>query len=99
MGGKVPRRGLVYGFAPMPRSRRIAVLVSSLALALPASALAQGAGDNQYTDPFAGENGSGSGSGSGSHSGSGSGSQGGAEGSNGSQLSSTMPGQQASSGQ
>jgi hypothetical protein len=78
------------------RTRRIsAALVTSLVLALPTAAHAQGAGDNQYTDPFAGENGSGSGSGSsGSGSGSGSsgsGTQGGAEGSNGSELSSTMP--------
>jgi LPXTG-motif cell wall-anchored protein len=44
--------------------RRIAALAAALSLALPAGALAQGAGDNQYQDPFAGE-GSGSGSGGG----------------------------------
>jgi LPXTG-motif cell wall-anchored protein len=44
--------------------RRIAALAVALSLALPAGALAQGAGDNQYQDPFAGEN-SGSGGGSG----------------------------------
>lgn len=75
------------------RTRKISVaLVASLALALPAAAHAQGAGDNQYTDPFAGDNGSGSGS-----SGSGSGTQGGAEGSNGSELSNTAPSEQNAS--
>jgi LPXTG-motif cell wall-anchored protein len=49
----------------MMSSRRIAALAAALSLALPAGALAQGAGDNQYQDPFAGED-SGSGSGSGS---------------------------------
>jgi LPXTG-motif cell wall-anchored protein len=49
----------------MMPSRRIAALAAALSLALPAGALAQGAGDNQYQDPFAGED-SGSGSGSGS---------------------------------
>jgi LPXTG-motif cell wall-anchored protein len=49
----------------MTPPRRIAALAAALSLALPAGALAQGAGDNQYQDPFAGEN-SGSGSGSGS---------------------------------
>ena len=48
----------------MMPSRRIAALAAALSLALPAGALAQGAGDNQYQDPFAGED-SGSGSGSG----------------------------------
>ena len=60
----------------MMPSRRIAALAAALSLALPAGALAQGAGDNQYQDPFAGEN-------SGSGSGSGSGGGGGAEGTNG----------------
>src|SRR3954464_3609315 len=46
--------------------RRIAVLAAALSLSFPAGALAQGAGDNQYQDPFAGEDaGSGSGSGGG----------------------------------
>ena len=49
----------------MRPSRRIAALAAALSLSLPAGALAQGAGDNQYQDPFAGED-SGSGSGSGS---------------------------------
>jgi LPXTG-motif cell wall-anchored protein len=48
----------------MMPSRRIAALAAALSLALPAGALAQGAGDNQYQDPFAGEN-SGSGGGGG----------------------------------
>lgn len=38
----------------MPR-RAAAVLATALALAAPASALAQSAGDEQYRDPFAGE--------------------------------------------
>lgn len=54
---------------------RWAVLVVALVLALPGTALAQGAGDNQYQDPFSGQNGSGH-SGSGSHSSSGSSSSG-----------------------
>ena len=53
--------------------RRIAALAAALSLAVPAGALAQGAGDNQYQDPFAGED-------SGSGAGSGSGGGGGAEG-------------------
>ena len=56
----------------MLRPRRIAALASTVALALPAPALAQGAGDEQYTDPLAGENGRTSGSGSGSNPSSGS---------------------------
>jgi LPXTG-motif cell wall-anchored protein len=64
----------------MMSSRRIAALAAALSLALPAGALAQGAGDNQYQDPFAGED---SGSGSGSGSGGGGGGGGGAEGTNG----------------
>ena len=71
----------------MTPSRRIAALAAALSLALPAGALAQGAGDNQYQDPFAGED-------------QGSGGGGGAEGTtqSGSQLSSSPPasGQQAS---
>jgi LPXTG-motif cell wall-anchored protein len=58
--------------------RRIAALAAALSLALPAGALAQGAGDNQYQDPFAGED-----SGSGSGSGGGGGGGGGAEGTSG----------------
>jgi hypothetical protein len=58
--------------------RRIAALAAALSLSLPAGALAQGAGDNQYQDPFAGED-----SGSGGGSGSGSGAGGGAEGNSG----------------
>jgi hypothetical protein len=61
------------------------VLVAGLALACPTGAFAQGAGDNQYQDPFAGEEGSRSGSGSGSGGGSGGG------GSNGSSLSNPPP--------
>jgi LPXTG-motif cell wall-anchored protein len=41
---------------PVPH-RRLAALIAALALALPASAVAQSAGDDQYEDPFAGENG------------------------------------------
>ncbi len=59
--------------------RRIAALAAALSLSLPAGALAQGAGDNQYQDPFAGED-SGSGAGSGSGGGGGGG---GAEGNSG----------------
>jgi hypothetical protein len=82
------------------RTRQIsAALAAALALAAPTVAHAQGAGDNQYTDPFAGENGSGSGSSgsgsSGSSSGSGS-TQGGAEGSSNAQLSNAPPGSAAS---
>ena len=58
--------------------RRIAALAAALSLSVPAGALAQGAGDNQYQDPFAGED-----SGSGSGAGSGSGGGGGAEGNSG----------------
>lgn len=50
----------------MPTTRRLAALAAAVLLALgavPAGALAQGAGDEQYQDPFAG-GGSGSGSGS-----------------------------------
>jgi len=36
-------------------SRRTAVVVTSLALAFPATAAAQSAGDNQYVDPLAGQ--------------------------------------------
>jgi hypothetical protein len=68
--------------------RRIAALAAVLALAAPAGAWAQGAGDTQYEDPFAGENGGNGGGGSGSGNGANSklsstapGSQGGAEGS------------------
>jgi hypothetical protein len=40
----------------MRRRRIIPALTCALALALPAGALAQGAGDNQYSDPFSGGN-------------------------------------------
>jgi hypothetical protein len=66
--------------------RRIAALAAVLALAAPAGAWAQGAGDTQYEDPFAGENGGNGGGGSGSGSGAGSGAN--------PKLSSTMPGSQ-----
>ena len=57
----------------MPRRDRIAVLLACAALlAAPATALAQsGAGDQQYQDPFAGQQQSGSGGSSGSSGGSG----------------------------
>src|SRR4051794_17707198 len=84
-------------------ARRTAVLVAALALAVPAKALAQGAGDDQYTDPLAGEDTGGGGSGGGGGGGSGSsgsggggGGGGGAEGSSGmGALSSSPPGEQA----
>jgi uncharacterized membrane protein len=41
----------------MPRSRRLVMLACALALASPASAVAQSAGDEQYEDPFAPETG------------------------------------------
>jgi LPXTG-motif cell wall-anchored protein len=49
-------RGATLPSPGVPASRRIAALVVSLAIAVaPATALAQnGAGDEQYTDPFAG---------------------------------------------
>ena len=68
----------------MLRTRRVAVFVSLAMLALPATSLAQSAGDDQYSDPLAGGNGggtsghitntSGGGGGGGSSSGSGGGS-------------------------
>lgn len=51
---------------PMPRARRVAIVLASALLALPAGALAQGAsgaGDEQYGDPFGGGSGSGQSSG------------------------------------
>jgi hypothetical protein len=36
----------------MTRSRRLAALAAALALVFPAAALADGAGDQQYQDPF-----------------------------------------------
>ena len=45
--GKVRRMGVLR--------RRLAVLASAILLGLPASAGAQSAGDDQYEDPFAGE--------------------------------------------
>ena len=74
----------------MTPPRRIAALAAALSLALPAGALAQGAGDNQYQDPFAGED-PGSGSGSGSGSGGGGGGGGGAEGTSGNDSLSNSP--------
>ncbi len=83
--------------------RLAAALAAAFTLALPAAALAQGAGDEQYTDPLAGQGGGGGGGNSGSSGSSGgggssgtsnSGSQGGAEGTtsgSGSQLSSSPP--------
>lgn len=68
------------------RRRGVAILASALILAAPAGAWAQGSGDTQYEDPFAGENGS-------DNSGSGSGAGTGSGGDN-PELSSTMPGGQ-----
>jgi hypothetical protein len=49
------------------RRRRIATLLATcLLLAFPAAALGQSAGDDQYSDPFAGQDDGGSGSGGGS---------------------------------
>jgi LPXTG-motif cell wall-anchored protein len=74
--------------------RRIAALAAALSLSLPAGALAQGAGDNQYQDPFAGED-------AGSGGGSGGGGGGGAEGTsgNGSLSNSPPAGEQLASSQ
>ena len=41
---------------PAPHRRRLAALLAAALLAAPAPALAQSAGDEQYEDPFAGEN-------------------------------------------
>lgn len=56
----------------MLRGRTFALVLAVAALALPATALAQSAGDDQYQDPLAGQNGGGNGSNgnSGSNSGS-----------------------------
>jgi LPXTG-motif cell wall-anchored protein len=77
--------------------RRLAALTAAATLAFPAAALAQGAGQTQYSDPFQGQGGSGSSSGSGSGSNtSGTGSTSTGAGSagtgSGSQLSTTPPG-------
>jgi hypothetical protein len=40
---------------PVPSRRRLAALAAAALLAAPAPALAQSAGDEQYEDPFAGE--------------------------------------------
>jgi hypothetical protein len=40
----------------VPSRRRFVVLIAATALAAPAPALGQSAGDEQYEDPFAGEN-------------------------------------------
>jgi hypothetical protein len=50
----------------MVRSRSFALLVAVAALALPASSLAQSAGDDQYSDPLAGQPNTGGDSSSGS---------------------------------
>jgi hypothetical protein len=94
IAGTVAPSGRLW-FAPMPPRRRIAALAVGLALICPAGAFAQGAGDNQYQDPFAGEDGSGSGSGSdssGSGGGGGGGGGGGSSSSSGSSPSNTAPG-------
>ena len=52
-GARHPAR---YGAPPMLPRRRIAAIAVATLLATPASALAQSAGDEQYEDPFAGEN-------------------------------------------
>jgi len=55
----------------MPRARRLALALTTASLAIPAGAIAQGAGgagDSQYTDPFAGSGSSSSKSGGGSDS-------------------------------
>jgi hypothetical protein len=49
----------------MPRPKPFAVLVVALVLAFPGTALAQSAGDQQYSDPFANQGGGGSSSGGG----------------------------------
>jgi hypothetical protein len=48
----------------MLRSRTFALLVAIAMLALPATSLAQSAGDDQYQDPLAGQDGGGNSSGS-----------------------------------
>lgn len=64
----------------MRTARRCAALAAAATLALPASALAQGAGDNQYFDPLAGSGGGdqngGGGNGGGGNGGGGNGSGG-----------------------
>ena len=55
----------------MTRSRTAASLACALALAAPAAAFAQSAGDDQYQDPLAGQDGGGSGDSGGSTGGSG----------------------------
>jgi hypothetical protein len=49
----------------MLRSRSLALLVATAALAFPAASLAQSAGDDQYQDPLAGQQGGGNGGNSG----------------------------------
>ena len=69
----------------MPRARRLALAVTTASLLVPAGALGQGAGgagDSQYTDPFAGSSSSsssGGGNNNGGNSGSNSGSQSGGD--------------------
>ena len=59
----------------MLRPKRLAVLVAALVLTVPGTALAQSAGDQQYSDPFANQGGSGSGGGGGGGGGQSSGAQ------------------------
>jgi hypothetical protein len=82
-------------------AKRGAALAAGLVLALPGTALAQGAGDNQYQDPFGSDQGSGSQQASSGSSSQGSSSQGssssGSSSSTG-QLSGTPPGMNAAAG-
>lgn len=61
----------------MPRSRTFALLLAIAMLALPASSLAQSAGDDQYQDPLAGQPSGGGGGGNTGSTGSSGGSGGG----------------------
>jgi hypothetical protein len=76
-------------FAPR---RSAAVLILAAALAFPAVAVAQSAGDNQYEDPFGGQGSSGS-----SQSSSGSGSSSGSSGSSSGQSSGSLSGSSSGS--
>ena len=75
----------------MLRTRPVAVLVSLAMLALPASSLAQSAGDDQYSDPLAGNGGSTSGNVTNTSGGSGGGSSGSGGGSTSSGTPTTVP--------
>ena len=48
----LPPRSLIW--PTMPHRRRLVVALTGLALAFPSTALAQSAGDDQYSDPFGG---------------------------------------------